>query len=157
MANTPATFDAYPYNAPVSFHFRVKIYGYDSDSNDLRFQDVGGLTAEINIEELVSGGENTVSYRLPTRVKYGNLVLKRGMLKDSKLIEWFRNAIEEFEFAPANVEVSLLNENNQAVTHWIFTQAYPVKWVIADFSATGNTLVVETIELAYQYFQRKTS
>ncbi len=155
MANKPATFDTYPYNAPVSFHFRVKIYGFDSDKNDIRFQDCGGITAEIGVEELVSGGENRFAYRLPTRAKYGNLVLKRGLLKDSKLIDWFKNAIENFEFKPATVEVSLLNEEHNPVSHWIFNQAYPVKWVISDFSATGNSLVVETIELAYQNFERK--
>jgi len=145
---------SYPYNLPVSFHFNVNIPG-KSSGDDIKFQEVNGLTAEIGIEELNVGGENMFSYKLPTRAKYRNLVLKRGMLQDTKLVDWFRNAIESFEFEPVDVSIHLLNENNDVITSWDVIQAYPVKWVISDLNANGNTLVIETIELAYQYFQRK--
>jgi phage tail-like protein len=147
-------YDFYPYNLPVSFHFKIIIQGKGSD-DDIKFQEVSGLTAEMGVEELVVGGENTFSYRLPTRAKYNNLILKRGMLKNSKLIEWFRNSIENFEFEPADVSVHLLNENHEVLTSWEVAQAYPVKWVISDFNANSNALVIETIELVYQYFKRK--
>jgi phage tail-like protein len=148
------SYDFYPYNLPVSFHFKVNIPG-KSSGDDFKFQEVGGLTAEMSVEELVAGGENMFSYRLPTRAKYNNLVLKRGMLKNSKLIDWFRNAIESFEFEPVDISIHLLNENNEVLTSWEVKQAYPVKWVISDFNANGHALVIETIELVYQYFQRK--
>ena len=150
--NQPYKF--YPYNLPVSFHFKVNIPG-KSSGDDMKFQEVGGLTAEMGIEELVVGGENMFAYRLPTRAKYNNLVLKRGMLKNSRLIDWFRNGIENFQFEPIDISVHLLNEKNDVITSWEVTQAYPVKWVISDLNANGNSLVIETIELAYHYFQRK--
>jgi len=145
--------NSYPYNLPVSFHFKVDFgSGYD---NDIMFQEVGGLTAEMGVEELAAGGENMFTYRLPTRAKYGNLVLKRGVIMDSKLIDWFKNAVESFQFKPLDLSVHLLNEEHTPISSWEFKQAYPVKWVISDFNATGNSLVIETIELAYQYFTRK--
>jgi len=145
---------SYPYNLPVSFHFNVNIPG-KSSGDDIRFQEVSGLTAEMGMEELNVGGENMFSYKLPTRARYRNLVLKRGMLQDTQLVEWFRSAIESFEFEPVDVSIHLLNENHEVITSWDVIQAYPVKWVISDFNAKGNTLVIETIELAYQYFKRK--
>jgi len=148
------SYDSYPYNIPVSFHFTIRIPGKGS-GEDIKFQEIGGLTAEMGVEELVAGGENMFTYRLPTRAKYNNLVLKRGMISNSTLIEWFRKSIEDFEFEPVDVSVYLLNENHESITSWEVIQAYPVKWVIADFNANGNTLVIETIELAYQYFRRK--
>jgi len=164
--------NSYPYNLPVSFHFRVeflakvanekdnenkqfKEYKKEGTKNDSKFQEVGGLTAEMGVEELTVGGENRFSYRLPTRAKYNNLVLKRGVITDSELIEWFRKAVQNFEFEPRDLLVELLNEKDEPVAYWSFVQAYPVKWVISDFNANGNSLVIETIELAYQYFQRK--
>ncbi len=147
-------YDFYPYNLPVSFHFNVNISGKDS-GNDIRFQEVSGLTAEMGVEELVVGGENMFTYRLPTRAKYSNIILKRGLLKNSKLIDWFRNAIENFQFEPLDISIHLLNENNDVITSWEIKQAYPVKWAISDFKASDNALVIETIELVYQYFQRK--
>jgi phage tail-like protein len=125
-----------------------------SGDSDTRFQEVSGLSAEIGTEDLQVGGENRFSYRLPTRAKYNNLILKRGMLRDSGLISWFTNAIEDFEFKPADVIVYLLNENHEVTSSWTFIQAYPLKWTISDLKAMDNSLVIETIELAYQYFRR---
>ena len=42
-----------------------------------RFQDVSGLSFEIETETFVEGGENRFEYKLPKRIKYPNLVLKR--------------------------------------------------------------------------------
>jgi phage tail-like protein len=143
------------YYPPVGFHFKVEFQGVSSDDSDTRFQEVSGLTAEIGTEELQVGGENRFAYRLPIRAKYNNLILKRGMLRDSGLISWFTSAIEDFEFKPADINVYLLNENHEVTTSWIFIQAYPVKWVISDLKAMDNALIIETIELVYQYFKRK--
>jgi phage tail-like protein len=50
--------------------------------------------------------------------------------------------------------VTLLDEAGQPVAIWNVVQAYPVKWSTSDFRASENAVVVETIELAYQYFER---
>ncbi len=142
------------YYPPVGFHFKVEFPGVGTEDADSRFQEVSGLTAEITTEELVVGGENRFTYRLPVRAKYSNLVLKRGMLKDSGLVGWFRNAVEAFQFKPVDVNVYLLNEKHEVSASWVFIQAYPVKWVVSDFKASENALVIESIELAYQYFRR---
>ncbi len=139
---------------PVGFHFKVEFRLDGVVDGDSRFQEVSGLTSELGIEEVNEGGENRFSHRLPTRAKYGNLVLKRGLLKDSRLIKWFRDAVEDFEFEPADVLVTLLNEEHEPLMGWNFVNAWPVKWVVSDFKAQENALVVETIELAYNYFKR---
>ena len=144
-----------PYSMPRSFHFKVEFQDIPGvATNDSRFQDVSGLTAELGIEEVKSGSENRFSHRLPTRAKYSNLVLKRGMLADSGLIQWFKDAVESFSFSPATVVVKLLDKDHEPLQSWSFIKAWPVKWSIAEFKATENAVVVETIELAYQYFKR---
>ncbi|HWR89712.1 MAG TPA: phage tail protein [Dissulfurispiraceae bacterium] len=144
---------AEPY-PPVGFHFRVDFGLGGPDENDARFQEVSGLTAEMGTEELVEGGETRFTHRLPTRTKFGNLVLKRGLLKDSGLVRWLSDALENFEFKPVDVLVTLLNEEHQPILGWTFIGAWPVKWVVSDFKAMENALVVETLELAYKYFRR---
>ncbi|ACN14428.1 putative phage tail protein [Desulforapulum autotrophicum HRM2] len=140
---------------PVGFHFNVAFGFLPGDSKDARFQEVGGLTSELGIEEVVEGGENRFSHRLPTRGKFGNLILKRGLLSDSQLISWCKNAIENFLFAPATVNVTLQNENHEPLADtYSFVKAWPVKWSVSDFKASDNAIVVETLELAYTYFTR---
>ena len=143
------------YYPPVGFHFRVEFGFLSSGSNDSRFQEVSGLTSELGIEEVVEGGENRFTHRLPGRAKYGNLILKRGLLTDSQLIDWCKDAIESFEFEPTTVNVILLDEeHNPVADSFSFQNAWPVKWSISDFKAQENSIVVETLELAYSYFTR---
>jgi phage tail-like protein len=143
--------DYYP---PVGFHFKVEFQGIGTD-DDTRFQEVVGLQAEIGVEELAVGGENRFSYRLPTRSKYNNLVLRRGLLRSSGLKTWISDAIESFIFKPVDVNIHLLNENHEVSASWIIMQAYPVKWSISDLKALENAVVIESIELAFQYFRYK--
>lgn len=151
------------YYPPTGFHFKIEfqgVSGMDSDTEQ-RFQDVSGLSFEIETESFTEGGENRFAYKLPKRVKYPNLVLKRGLLTNSALIQWINNAMNTFftvavyDFQPADVLISLLDETNHAIAVWQVIQAYPVKWNVSNFNANENTVAIETIELAYQYFERK--
>lgn len=143
------------YYPPVGFHFSVRFGLSGLSTQDSRFQEVGGLAADLGTEELQEGGENRFVHRLPTLPKYGNLVLKRGLLTDSGLIQWCRDAIEQFVFAPTSVEVTLLNEAHEPLGFtYSFVRAWPVKWAVSDFKAQDNSVVVETLELSYNYFTR---
>lgn len=143
---------------PVGFHFRVEFSLGAVGDRDSRFQEVTGLSAELGTEELQEGGENRFVHRLPTLPKYGNLVLKRGLLNDSGLIQWCRDAIENFSFEPTTVNVTLLNEKHEPLGFtYSFVRAWPVKWAVSDFKAQENGLVVETLELSYNYFTRVSS
>ncbi len=143
------------YYPPPGFHFTVVFIGIIGvTENDIGFQSVSGMNAEMDTIDLIEGGENRFIHKLPTRAKYPNLILKRGMLKDSGLIKWFKDAVENHKFDPITVNVSLLNELHVPLATWNFIGAYPVKWEISNFDATRNEVVLDTIEIAYKYFTR---
>jgi phage tail-like protein len=139
---------------PVNFHFKVEFKLDGAREPDARFQEVSGLSAELGTEEILEGGENRFAHRLPTRPKYTNLVLKRGLLRDSRLIDWFRDALEGFSFEPVEVLVKLLNEAGDPLVSWSVVNARPAKWSLSDFRAQDGAVLVETIELCYDYFRR---
>ncbi|MDX1671723.1 MAG: phage tail protein [Balneolaceae bacterium] len=146
----------------VGFFFLVEFIGLDDiTDSDIRFQEVSGLSSEIGVEELKEGGENRFAHRLPQPAKYPNLVLKRGVLTDTALLKWFRDAIENFVFDPVTVKVTLLqlpgasqNQPGGPLINWNFVGAYPVKWSVSNLSATKNEVAVDTMELAYKYFTK---
>lgn len=140
------------YYPPVSFHFKVEFNGITSQEIDTQFQSVSGLSVDIETEEFAEGGENRFKHKFPVRTKFPNLVLKRGMVTDSKLIDWCRDAIESFKFKPIDLTVKLLNEKHEPLVTWNVVHAYPIKWAVEDLNAEENKLSVETIELAYNYF-----
>jgi phage tail-like protein len=150
MANKPGGY--YP---PVGFHFKVEFVGIGND-NDIRFQAVSGLTIEYDTESFKEGGENRFEHKLPVRTKYADVSLKRGMLTDSKVIEWCLKAFENREFQLATVNISLLNEKHEAIKRWEVIEAWPKKWRVSDLNAQENGIVVETLDLAYKYFKVKT-
>ncbi|MAT90370.1 MAG: glycerol acyltransferase [Flavobacteriaceae bacterium] len=137
---------------PVGFHFKVEFNGISTKDSDIQFQSVSGLSVDIETEEFSEGGENRFKHKFPVRTKFPNLVLKRGMVTDSKLIEWCRDAIESFQFEPLDLTVKLLNESHDPLVTWNVVHAYPVKWSVADLNAEENSVLIETVELSYNYF-----
>lgn len=144
----PATVDYYP---PWGFYYKVE-FSISKDKNDARFQSVSGLTVEYDYESFKEGGENRFEHKLPVRTKYADLVLKRGMLTDSKVIEWALDAFRNRKFEPADINVILMNEKGEPLRTWKVTQAIPKKWNASDLNANDNTIVIETLELTYRYF-----
>jgi phage tail-like protein len=140
------------YYPPVGFHFLVEFEGLGSQAKDHQFQSVSGLSVDIETEEIAEGGENRFKHKLPVKTKYPNLTLKRGMLIDSAVIDWCRDAIENFAFKPVNLTIKLLDEEHQPLVSWNVVHAYPVKWAVEDFNAEESKLVVENFELTYNYF-----
>ena len=138
------------YYPPAGFHFKVEFANLKSE---FEFQSVAGLSVELTTEEIAEGGENRFKHKLPVRTSFPNLVLKRGLVTDSSLIKWCRDAVEDFNITPTDITISLLNEEHEPLMTWNVVHAYPLKWAVADFNAEESKLAVETIELAYSYFK----
>lgn len=139
----------------LGFRFGVFFFGGGVVPNpiDIRFKKVRGLAAEVKTTTLPEGGQNLYTQRLPTGVDYGNLILERGMVIGSPLTLDFNTAMSLFEFAPANVLVTLFNEESIPVSAWMFIRAYPVKWATSDLDASEKAIVIDTLELAYSRMQ----
>lgn len=140
-----------------AFHFGVVIGG-DGSSGDTSFQEVSGISAELELEPVNEGGENRFVHQLPKAVKNPKLVLKRGIAKsDSALVEWCKAVLENDYSEPIEtklVEVRLLNEEREPVRSWTFANAFPVNWDVESFNSTKNEVAIEKIELAYSTLQR---
>lgn len=140
------------YYPPVGFHFRVEFINIGND-NDMRFQSVGGLNMELDVENIKEGGQNLFEHKLPGRSKFSDLTLKRGILLDSELIKWVKEALYDKEFKPVNMNISLLNSSHQPLLTWKVFRAWPRKWNVSDLNASENSVMVETLEIVYNHFK----
>lgn len=137
---------------PVNFYFNVIIEGYNQDIN---FQEVSGISVNVELESVREGGVNEYIHQLPKGTKYTNLVLKRGLVTSSSLLmNWIRDAVERFTFAPKQVIVNLLDESGNVQYSWVFNNAYPVSVKVTDLNAQDGKAFIETLELAYSFFTR---
>ncbi len=137
----------------TSFHFLVTFteLGF-IDPVDVQFQSVSGLEVSFDTETYREGGENRFTYTLPVRTKYPNLILKRGLFKNSELVKWCLDSFKNLEIRPANLVVTLLNEHHLPLMSWNIVQAIPLKWAVSELNAERSELAIETLELSYQYF-----
>lgn len=140
--------DYYP---PLGFYYKVE-FSISQDKNDARFQSVSGLSVEYDYENFKEGGENRFEHKLPVRTKYADLVLKRGMLTDSSVLQWFLDAFRDRTFKPADINVILMNEKSEPLRTWKVAHAIPKKWLVSDLNANESAVVIETLELTYRYF-----
>lgn len=139
----------------LGFRFGVFFFagGVLPNPIDIRFQKVSGLSAEVDIETVIEGGQNLYAHKLPKSIKYNNLVLERGMVVGSPLNLEFNATMSSFKFLPSNVMVTLLGEDKVPLAGWMFVKAYPVKWSTSDLDAGTPGLTIDTMELAYTRMQ----
>ncbi|WP_343669960.1 phage tail protein [Chitinophaga sp.] len=138
---------------PTGLYFKVSFAGILGvlESN---FTEVSGISVAITPEEVKEGGENRFTHRLPSPPKYGNLVLKRGMVIGSPLISWAEACINDFQIKPKTVVVQLLNDDGKPISHWTFYNAYAVKMDFSGLVAKEAQVVIETLELSYDFFEK---
>lgn len=152
MAKKQAKQERLVLDPPVGFHFRVQFDDFGNDQ-DMRFQEVLGISATIEMEAVIEGGQNRFTKQLPKRTKYSDITLKRGFYVDSEILEWCRVAIEDFEFEPMNLMISLLDEKHEPMSAWYVINAIPIEWSLSGFNAMTNSAVIETLKLNYDYFE----
>ncbi|MCB0643885.1 MAG: phage tail protein [Phaeodactylibacter sp.] len=148
------------YLAPPAFFFGLS-FGTDGGSLDGSFQEVSGLEVELEVEDVIEGGNNSFKHRLPVRTSYRNLTLKRGLVTEEKytiLTEWVKNNLLSETNLDEPIEtrdltVSLFNAGGEIVMSWNVYGAYPVKWSVSNFNAQESALSIETLELAFREFK----
>jgi phage tail-like protein len=151
------------YYPPGGFYFTVAVLGSGAvaamaSGVDASFQEISGIDARFEIEEVTEGGENRFVHRLPKPAKYSNLVLKRGIVAvDSFFVEWVGQTVGSglsLPILPQNILVTLLNEAGNPLIAWGFVNAWPVRSQIASLNASDGKVLIETMELSYNYFDR---
>ena len=140
------------FTPPVGFHFLVVFELFPQTPQDFRFQEVSGLDVEIEMEPVKEGGQNRFTHQLPVRNRYTDITLKRGLFIGSGITLWCKNAIEDFQFVPTNVLISLLSPEHTPLQSWYVVNAVPKKIQVSNFNAQENSVVVESLVLSYNYF-----
>jgi phage tail-like protein len=131
------------------FNFAVEIEGLLVGG----FSEVSGLDSQVEVEEYREGGVNGFVHKLPVRTSHSNLVLSHGLTSLDTLWNWYYNttlgAIQR-----RNGTIMLLDSRQIPVMWWNFRNALPVRWSGPAFSATGDEVAIESLELAHQGLTR---
>lgn len=131
------------------------------------FMEVTGLSVTVEVEDLVEGGHNEGLHRLPGRLKWPNLVLKRGITDNDALFAWIWRtsgqgyAAARQRQAPAiallDGSVAVCGTGPDALRTWSFRQAFPVRWSGPKLAASANELATEELEICHHGFTSTTA
>jgi phage tail-like protein len=139
-----ARFDPYK-----NYKFHVEIDGIA----DSRFLECSGMSSEIAVIEYRDGSEPGSVRKLPGRVHYSDITLKRGVTDSHDLYDWHK-AVLQGTPDRRNGAIRLLDDEGKDVVRWVFRDAWPRKWEGPDLNALSNEVAIETFVLACESIER---
>ena len=132
-----------------NFSFLVEIGGITQAG----FSDCSGFGASTDPIGYREGGETKTVRKLPGLTKYTNITLKWGLTDSRELYDWYKDVVNGKIERKSGSIILLDLEGNEKV-RWNFFEAWPTKWDGPDFTAKGNDVAIETLELAHERVER---
>jgi phage tail-like protein len=139
--------DKPPPEPPVGVCFTLKF----DDQLIGTFNSCEGLGLEVVMEQREEGGNNTMVWQLPTRLKYSNIKLTRPIGEDSrKLTKWITDAMNKL--APTTGVIAALGADGTKVAQWSLEGVVPVRWTGPSLNLDSPKVFTETLEIAHHGF-----
>jgi phage tail-like protein len=113
------------------------------------FSECSGLEMSLEVHEYSEGGRNGHILKFPTRVKWANITLKKGISAGSALWDWHYGFVEGRGKRKDGLIV-LLDDLHLPNKVWVFRRGLPVKYTAPALNATQNNVAVESIEIAHE-------
>lgn len=124
-----------------------------------RFMEISGLEVSVETEDVVEGGQNSFVHKLPGRMTWPNITLKRGVTQNDSLLTWLNKSSGEQFAANRNTltrstaAITLVGPAGARLRSWNFDGAFPVKWSGPSFAVSSNDMAVEELEIAHHGFR----
>jgi phage tail-like protein len=133
-------------------NFQVDLGTGEVDSPRAAFAEV--ILPEAAIEAVLYRAGNERS-REPRKLigppSYTNLVVRRGLIGELDLYEWWNQARNGDQGARRTVIVRLLAEDRSGVVFaWRFTNAFPTRYGFSPLAGNGEEVVMEELAIAFE-------
>ena len=132
-----------------NFGFLVEIDGITQAG----FSDCSGFGSSTDPIEYREGGENKSVRKLPGMTKHNNITLKWGLTDSMELYNWYRD-VTNGRIERRNGSIIVLDLEGNEKVRWNFFEGWPTKYDAADFTAKGNDVAIETLEIVVERLER---
>jgi len=136
-----------------NFHFSVEWGG-----SRIGFSEVSGLNVQVEVIEYREGASpDYTPLKMPGRVTYEDVVLKRGIVTgDGDFFAWI-NTLRLTKVERRDLTISLLNEEHDPVMVWKLKNAFPSRLEGPGLDAAGNAVAIETLVVTHEGLTVETS
>ena len=137
----------------VGFHFAVEVQGVVTGY----FTECSGIGSEQEVIEhkVVTESGQEVVMKIPGRLKWENITLKRGITSNMDVWDW-RKQVEDGNVDSARRDGSIImyDQHLAPVARWDFERAWPVKVSGPQPKADSNDIGVEEMTITHEYIKR---
>ncbi len=137
----------------VGFHFALEVQGVVTGY----FTEVSGIGSENEVIEhkVVNDKGVEVVLKIPGRLKWENIVLKRGITSNMDIWDW-RKQVEDGDVQGArqNGSVVMYDQTLTEVARWNFENAWPLKVTGPSVKSDSNEVGVEELTVAHEFIER---
>jgi phage tail-like protein len=141
-------------NPIVSFRFQLEVSG----SVTGYFNEVSGIGSEHEIVEfkvMEQDGHTEGVKKIPGRLKWENITLKRGITTDMQIWDWRQQVVDgQVESARKGGSIVMLDEAFTPVARWDFVRGWPSKVTGPSPKADSNEVGVEELTLTHEGIKR---
>lgn len=126
------------------------------------FSEVQGLEVQVAVTTYAEGGENGFVHRLPGRMTWPNIVLRRGVTDSDALFSWVNKtagsafAANSNKLSRSTGAITALGSNGSRLRTWELKDVFAVRWSGPTFNVGSDHGLNEEIELAHHGFTSKT-
>ncbi|MBE2222321.1 MAG: phage tail protein [Anaerolineae bacterium] len=149
----PTSIDSAREDPLVGFHFGVEIQGKVSGY----FTECSGLGSEQEVIEhkVVNEKGVEVVMKIPGRLKWENITLKRGITSSMDIWTW-RKEVEDGSVGSARADGSIVmyDQTLKEIARWNFQRGWPVKVTGPSVKADSNEIGIEELTIAHEYIVR---
>jgi phage tail-like protein len=121
------------------------------------FRECTGMGSEQEVVEYKASGSKgeSVIHKVPGRLKWNNIVLKRGITDAMDMWKW-RGQVEkgQIDDARKNGSIVMFNQKGEEVARWDFIKAWPSKLTGPTANANNNEVGIEEMELTVEGYER---
>ncbi len=147
------TQDAITGDPIVSFNWEVefggKIKGYFTECSGL------GSETEVTEHKITSKGDKEAVRKVPGRLKWGDITLKRGLTTNMDIWEW-RYLVEQGKIDQARTSGSILmyDQTGVLVAQWDVDAAWPSKLTGPSLNTESSAVGVEEVTIVHEGIKR---
>lgn len=137
----------------VAFNFALEVQGVVTGY----FTEVSGLGSETEvIDHLVMGANNQqIVKKVPGRLKWENIVLKRGITDQMDIWTWRKSVIDGgVDSNRHDGSVVMYDQNGTEVARWNFLKAWPAKVSGPQPKSDSNEIGIEEMTIVHEFIER---
>jgi phage tail-like protein len=126
------------------------------------FLEVSGLEVRVDVATYQEGGENGYVHKLPGRMTWPHVVLKRGVTDSDALFTWVNKtagagfAANSNKLTKSSGAITIIGSDGSRLRAWDLQDVFAVRWSGPHFAVGGVEALEEELELAHHGFTSKT-